>query len=65
MTTGIQPCTVDEQLIRAAIMRAGGQVHTIVGLVAMYRSAVQDSPKKAQLLERKLRQFVAGRRIGC
>ena len=40
------------------MLRAGAQVHSIVGIVAMYRSAVDDSPKTARLLERKLRQFV-------
>ena len=57
------PLTVDEQLIQAAMVRAGAQVHTIVGAVAMYRSAVHDSPKTARLLERNLRQFVAGGKL--
>jgi len=50
----------DEALIRSAMLRAGAQVHAIVGLVAMYRSAVQDSPHTALLLQTALRRFVAG-----
>ena len=59
MPTSTLPATADEQLIRAAMLRAGAQIHSIVGIVAMYRSAVGDSPKTARPLERKLRQSVA------
>ena len=55
--------TADEELIRSAMLRAGSQVHSIVGVVAMYRSAVDDSPKTTRRLERKLRQFVASGKL--
>ena len=49
MPTDIHPAiAADEQLIRAAMLRAGAQIHSIVGIVAMYRSAIQDSRKTAR-----------------
>ena len=65
MPTSIHlPIAADEQLVRAAMLRAGAQVHSTVGIVAMYRSVIQDSPKTARLLERKLRQFMASGKLG-
>ena len=57
---GEKPPRADETLIQSAMLRAGAQVHTIVGLIAMCRSAVQDSPDTALMLETELRRFVAG-----
>ena len=50
---------VDENLIRHALLRARGQIHAIVGIVAMYRAAARDSPRAAQIFEISLRRFVA------
>ena len=50
---------VDEQLLQAAMLRAGAQVHRVVGLIAMYRAATQDSSEAAVQFEKALRRFVA------
>ena len=50
---------VDEHLIQAALLKAGAQVHKVVGLIAMYRAAIEDSPEAAAQFEQALRRFVA------
>lgn len=50
---------VDEYLIQQAVSRAGGQIHAVVGIVAMYRGAAEVSPEAAQIFEKSLWRFVA------